>query len=166
VDDYLPQATISGDTKQGHERNTLVLKGLVVFAVALFGVGILVEYGLGFVMRDFSREEKGLEALAPPTFPDDSGPFPGPRLQAEPSTEFQKMRKTDLGHLNGYGWVDRKAGIAHIPIDRAMEIVARSGLPSAVGSGAPASAASPEAKPLPPEAGKPAGPEAKQDKKP
>jgi len=166
VDDYLPQATISGETKQGHEGNTLVLKGLAGFAVALVGVGILVEYGLGFVMRDFSREEKGLEALAPPTFPDDSGPFPGPRLQAEPSTEFQKMRNEELGRLNGYGWVDRKSGIAHIPIDRAIEIVARSGLPSTVNAAASGAAASPEVKPLPPEAGKPASPEPKQDKTP
>jgi hypothetical protein len=165
VDDYLPQATISSETKQGHERNTLVIKGLVVFAAALFGIGILVEYGLGFVMRDFSREEKGLEALAPPTFPDDSAPFPGPRLQAEPATDFQKMRKDTLSQLNGYGWVDRKAGIAHIPIDRAMEIVARSGLPPADSAGASGAAASAVARPAP-EAAKPPSPEAKQDKKP
>ena len=25
--------------------------------------------------------------------------------------------------LNGYGWVDRDAGVAHIPIDRAMDLV-------------------------------------------
>jgi hypothetical protein len=161
VNDYLPQATISGETKPGHERNTLVIKGLVGFAVALFGVGILVEYGLVFVMRDFSREEKHLEALAPPTFPDETAPLPGPRLQAEPSTDFQKMRKEVLSRLNGYGWVNREAGIAHIPIDRAMEIVAHSGLPSAVGAGA-----NPEANALPPDAAKPASPQAKQDKKP
>jgi hypothetical protein len=146
VDDYLPQASVSGSTQKGHERNTLVIKGLVIFTVALFGVGILVEYGLGFVMRDFSREEKSLEALAPPTFPDDTGALSGPRLQAEPSTDFQKMRAEVMSHLNEYGWVDRKAGIAHIPIDRAMEIVARSGLPATVGAGASSSAANPEAK--------------------
>jgi hypothetical protein len=163
VDDYLPQATISDETKKGHERNTLVIKGLVVFAVALFGVGSLVEYGLGFVMREFAREEKSLEALAPPTFPDDTGTQPDPRLQAEPSTDFQKMRNKAMSQLNGYGWVDRKAGIAHIPIDRAMEIVARSGLRSAVEA---AAAGTPEVKPMPAETRKPASPEVKQDKKP
>ena len=145
MDDYLPQASISGQIRQEHEPNTLVIKGLVIFAVALFGVGIVVEYGLGFVMRDFSREEKSLEALAPPTFPDDTAALPGPRLQAEPSTDFQTMRKEVMRHLNGYGWVDRKAGIAHIPIDRAMEIIARSGLPATVGADTSSSAASPEA---------------------
>jgi hypothetical protein len=166
VDDYLPQAKISGETQQGHEANSLVIKGLVLFAVALFGVGVIVEYGLGFVMRDFSQEEKGLQALAPPTFPDDSALLPGPRLQAEPATDFQKMRTDGLGRLNGYGWVDRNAGIAHIPIERAMEIVARSGLPSATGASAAGAAANPEAKPVPADARKPASPEAGQDNKP
>ena len=35
----------------------------------------------------------------------------------------------ELGQLNGYGWVDRKAGIAHIPIERAIDILATTGLP-------------------------------------
>src|SRR5262249_31217894 len=100
----------------------------------------------GFVMQDFSREEKSIEALAPPTFPDETGARPGPRLQAEPSTDFQKMRAAELSHLNGYGWVDRKAQIAHIPISRAMEIVAGSGLPTTIGAGASSSAPNPEAK--------------------
>ena len=39
------------------------------------------------------------------------------------------MKAEELRRLNGYGWVDRKAGIAHIPIDRAMDIVATTGLP-------------------------------------
>jgi hypothetical protein len=46
------------------------------------------------------------------------------------------MKKDVLSRLNGYGWVDRQAGVAHIPIDRAIEIVGRSGLASAArGSG-------------------------------
>jgi hypothetical protein len=32
-------------------------------------------------------------------------------------------------HLNGYGWVDRAKGIAHVPIENAMEAVARGALP-------------------------------------
>lgn len=32
--------------------------------------------------------------------------------------------------LNSYGWVDQKAGIARIPISRAIDIIAAQGLPS------------------------------------
>ena len=31
--------------------------------------------------------------------------------------------------MKSYGWIDRKAGLAHIPIERAIEIIARSGIP-------------------------------------
>ena len=31
--------------------------------------------------------------------------------------------------LNSYGWVDQKAGVAHIPIDQAMRLIAERGLP-------------------------------------
>jgi hypothetical protein len=34
-------------------------------------------------------------------------------------------RATRLERLNSYGWVDRNAGIVHLPIDRAMELVAQ-----------------------------------------
>lgn len=34
------------------------------------------------------------------------------------------------GHLQGYGWVDRQAGVANIPVDRAQELVLKKGLPT------------------------------------
>ena len=74
--DYLPQASTTGQTGHGHEANTLVVKGLIIFAVVLVAVGIVVEFCLVYVMKDFSQEEKVLQALAPPRFADDSGPFP------------------------------------------------------------------------------------------
>jgi hypothetical protein len=163
--DYLPQASTTGATGRGHEANTLVVKGLIIFAVVLVAVGILVEFCLVYVMKDFSQEEKALQALAPPVFANDSGPVPGPRLQATPTTDLAKLKQADLARLNGYGWVDREAGIAHIPIDRAIEFVASRGLPAPVGP------AEKTAEPTPPAhqattAGKSAGPDARQDRKP
>jgi len=32
--------------------------------------------------------------------------------------------------LNNYGWVDEKAGIVHVPIERAMDILAQSPPPA------------------------------------
>lgn len=34
-------------------------------------------------------------------------------------------RAARQAHLDGYGWVDRQAGVLHIPIARAMELVAQ-----------------------------------------
>jgi hypothetical protein len=38
-------------------------------------------------------------------------------------------RKDNTARLNSYGWVDRARGIAHIPIDKAMEMVANGASP-------------------------------------
>ena len=47
-----------------------------------------------------------------------------------PPTGDEQVRARDDPILYGYGWVDQKAGIAHIPIQRAIDLVAQSGLPS------------------------------------
>lgn len=154
--DFLPQAP-TGQVGHGHEANNLVVRGLIVFAVVLVSVGIVVELSLVFVMKDFSREETTQKALAPPLLADKSATFPAPRLQPEPPVDLIHLKKTELERLNGYGWIDRDAGIAHIPIDRAIEIVASRGLPT--------SGAAPE-KSETPAAARPTGPDARQDRKP
>ncbi len=163
--DYLPQASTTGQAGRGHEANTLVVKGLIVFAVVLVAVGVFVEFCLVYVMRDFAQEERTLQALAPPVFADDSGPVPGPRLQARPPTDLAKLKEAELRRLNGYGWVDREAGIAHIPIARAIEIVASKGLPNGGGPAEKNAEAAAPARPAT-SAGKSAGPNASQDRKP
>jgi len=42
----------------------------------------------------------------------------------------ERARARDLERLSSYGWVDRKAGVAHIPIDQAMRLVAAGVRPS------------------------------------
>jgi hypothetical protein len=49
---------------------------------------------------------------------------------AQPPTGIAQARAHDDPILYGYGWVDQKAGIAHIPIQRAMDLVIQQGLPT------------------------------------
>ena len=68
-------------------------------------------------------------------------PFDGarPLLQSAPQLErvdyfAEKRRITE-----GYGWVDRQAGIARIPVDQAMALLAARGtMPRPAGAGQPA----------------------------
>jgi hypothetical protein len=48
----------------------------------------------------------------------------------QPMTGIQQEHAKDDPILYGYGWVDQKNGIAHIPIQDAIEILAQKGLPS------------------------------------
>ncbi|HEY1588264.1 MAG TPA: hypothetical protein VGG00_00925 [Rhodanobacter sp.] len=50
---------------------------------------------------------------------------PAPRLQNKPAADLATERARELAMLDGYAWVSRDTGIARIPIDRAMDILAR-----------------------------------------
>lgn len=62
----------------------------------------------------------------------------GPQAPPQPSSPYTAavLVPGQEKVLNSYGWVDQKAGIARIPIARAIDIVAAQGLPAR--SGAPA----------------------------
>src|SRR5690242_3013623 len=47
-----------------------------------------------------------------------------PRLDINPRESFAALRTREDGRLARYGWVDRERGVAHIPIDRAMALLA------------------------------------------
>ncbi|HEX7361353.1 MAG TPA: hypothetical protein VF283_12755, partial [Bryobacteraceae bacterium] len=54
---------------------------------------------------------------------------PKPRNEHAPFLTLEKFQKREEGDLNSYRWVDREKGIVSIPIARAMEIIARHGIP-------------------------------------
>lgn len=66
---------------------------------------------------------------------------PEPRLQSSPGHDMSELRAREDAVLNGYAWVDRRAGIARIPVERAMRLLADTGLPDALPSPASSSAA-------------------------
>lgn len=56
--------------------------------------------------------------------------FPQPRLERNERLEINDFLLNEEQTLNSYGWVDQKAGVVHIPIERAMELIAQRGLPT------------------------------------
>lgn len=52
-----------------------------------------------------------------------------PALQAQPREDLDAYRRRKQAELETLGWQDRAAGIARIPIEDAMRIVAERGLP-------------------------------------
>ena len=73
---------------------------------------------------------------------------PAPQLQIHGTRDWQQFRAAEAAQLTTYGWMDRPAGVVHIPIDEAMDLVAQRGvapLPS-LPSAAPAAVPTPGAK--------------------
>lgn len=47
---------------------------------------------------------------------------PEPRLQTSPKKDILELRAEEHARLSSYGWVDRAAGIVHLPIEEGMRL--------------------------------------------
>jgi len=54
--------------------------------------------------------------------------FPEPRLQPAPWTDLTDYLNAQHEKLKQSGWIDKSAGIAAIPVDKAMRIIAGRGV--------------------------------------
>lgn len=65
----------------------------------------------------------------PPLFEPLPVPPGQPRLQWNPRADMVEYQRQVEQRLHGVGWVDRRAGVVHIPIERAMTLLLERGLP-------------------------------------
>jgi hypothetical protein len=132
--DMRPQGeqTLDLDGRPRHEDSDVTVGGIFKFALGLVALGMGIYVVLALVMQGFSRRESRAQALRPPFFAVDVVP-PAPRLQGNPGVEPIRFKEQELEQLNHYGWINKEAGIARIPIDRAMDILAQKGLPEPAG---------------------------------
>jgi len=72
-----------------------------------------------------SREETSVANTVEPT-----KLFPEPQLQKTPVPDLKAIRAEEDKLLNGYAWVDQPKGVVRIPVDRAIEVLAKRGLPA------------------------------------
>jgi hypothetical protein len=54
---------------------------------------------------------------------------PPPRLQEKPANDLARMRAAEDRALDGYRWIDKERGVVQLPVDRAMELLLKEGLP-------------------------------------
>jgi hypothetical protein len=105
-------------------------RAVVWFTAGLAILAVLVLIGMFALIRVLSVGAPPGQGVVPPgeTSLSALDRSPQPDLQITPIQDLQHMRKLEDSQLENYGWVDRQAGIAAIPIERAMEIVAERGL--------------------------------------
>lgn len=110
-----------------HEMTDASISALVKFGIGLTLLIVLVMVGMIWMFKYFSTTQQ----LGPPASPfeESQAPPPGPKLQVHPALELRDLRQGEDEKLNSYGWVDQSAGIARIPIDRAMDLLLKNGLP-------------------------------------
>lgn len=147
-----------------HETRDVNVRGVVTFCFSLALAVLLVTVVLWGLFHVFSQQAQRREPEVSPMFRQGRAQqgFPAPQLQPPPpvpgspenrerafitdTVDLQTMQERERYLLNSYGWVDQNAGIVHIPIEQAMDMLIRQGLPT---------------RPAPPAAGQP-----KQEGKP
>jgi len=147
-----------------YERRDITVAGVLYFLIGLAVAGVFVYFIANGI---FAFLNKRLETEQPPVSPLVTSPtadtrrippqygnnyekylkegFPAPQLEVNERTELNGERLREEDTLSTYGWVDEKAGVVRIPIDRAMKLLAQRGLP--VRSGAAGEAAASKAQP-------------------
>lgn len=103
---------------------------LVVLALSLVGVRLFFNWRKveeGSRLKSLSESPFQIESDV-----ERSGNVP--TLQPSPLAQLHALRAHEAELLDSYGWVDKSAGVVRIPIERAIELVARNGLPTEKGS--------------------------------
>lgn len=111
-----------------YEKRDANIRTLVRFGVGLF----IILFATIVLMVKLFKYFTTSQQLGPPASPfaNTRALPPQPRLQVEPREDLKLLRETQEQMLHNYGWVDQKAGVVRIPIERAMNLIVQRGLPT------------------------------------
>jgi hypothetical protein len=123
------------------ERQDLGARGILEFFAGLVIMGVVVALillGMFHVMDRYQQAHqpeqnplvKVTEADTRRVTSGEVDSFAQPQLETNEIGQLSGQRLREEEVLNTYGWVDQKAGVARIPIDRAMALMAQRGLPT------------------------------------
>ncbi|MGB6385743.1 MAG: hypothetical protein WBD25_03760 [Terriglobales bacterium] len=141
-DETMNHGNSGHDTEFEHE--DLSSRGLFAFMIGLAVSGVVIYFIIVGMYSFLDRYERSQMATASPlvttqgamsrvvtqedmdkTFKDNGAPM----LETDERSQFRGFLIDQEDQLNSYGWVDEKAGVAHIPIERAMELIVKQNLP-------------------------------------
>lgn len=124
----------------GFEREDLSPRIIIAFLIGLAIFGLFLYFamlGVLAVADHYTEQHQTAKSpmvpMSPETrsvTPSDVEKFPEPRLETYEPTEIFGFRTEEEKQLHSYGWVDQKTGAMHIPIERAMDLIAERGLPT------------------------------------
>ncbi len=112
-------------------RRDVNIAGVLQFGFWLAVCAIAVHLAIwGFFRLLEAQENRNENPVSPMVAASLKRTPPEPRLEPNPRAPRVKMRAEEEAVLARYGWVDKRAGVVRIPIDRAMELLVERGLPS------------------------------------
>jgi hypothetical protein len=110
----------------GHEQSEVsvrfIVVSLAVLLVGTFLVAVLVVGIFRFFSNEFQTQESAKQSQQ--QIP------PQPRIEVEPFKQLIDVHAREDHVLSSYAWVDKSQGTVRIPIDQAIDELAKKGLPS------------------------------------
>lgn len=126
---------MSGQTGSDHERSDVRVAPLVVFLVIL-ALGCAAAFGLmNLLFGVFDANALSRDLPEHPLAPEHELP-PQPRLQQNPPEVMSAFAAEQDQELTTPAWLDRDAGVVRLPVEAALELVLREGLPVREGGSA------------------------------
>lgn len=126
------------------EREDLSTRGVFAFMIGLAVTGVVTYFIIVGMYTFLDKYERSQMSTASPlvttkgaisrvvtqedmdkAFKDNGAPM----LETDERGQFRGYLLGQENQLNSYGWVDQSAGVAHIPIERAMDLIAKQGIP-------------------------------------
>jgi hypothetical protein len=131
------------------EPEDLSARGVFAFMIGLAITGLAIYFiiiGMYKFLDDYERKQSaaasplasgdGVTARYIPYHPNQGDSVSqtfkengAPLLEHDERGQFKDFLLKQEDQLNSYGWVDQQAGVAHIPIEHAMDLLVQRGLP-------------------------------------
>ncbi len=116
--------------EMGYEKQDINIK-VLGWAAFWFFIFTFVCYGIGWLF--FVKTDPAIVTIqeTTPPFSKNPPPSPNPLLQTNitTKTDIKELRQKETEELTTSALVDAKSGVYRIPVDRAIDLMARRGLP-------------------------------------
>jgi hypothetical protein len=125
--------TTTSDREPRYETKDVRVRPLLIFSagfIASLGAIYLILFLFMRMLGDFNRPGGRVQIPSG----NETARFPEPGLQVDPGDDLRRYVAGEEQVLNSYDWVDRDRGVVRIPINRAMDLLLRRGLPVRPGS--------------------------------
>lgn len=113
----------------GYEHTDANVWQVTKFGLWLVLTAIVVHFGIGlFYKLEIEQTKEPGEPKYPLAATTEARLPPAPRLQQFPRSEIYEFRVGEQQKLESYGWVNKDAGVVHIPIEDAMRLTLERGV--------------------------------------
>jgi hypothetical protein len=110
-----------------HEHSDVDVRTLLAFAAGLAVVVTTAALLMWIMFRTLESQAAARDPVASPIHPPAGEQPRAPRLLTNEPANLERVREEENRKLEGYSWIDERAGVAHVPIEEAKKLFVQHG---------------------------------------